>query len=387
VLSNVMRWLFAVASLTITTWSLLLDWRLPSPGSFLCRVGLCRYDQILSAIDTRGPDLDNMAMLLNLDPSNPSVWCAYSELLSTKGQMQPAEAGFHRAVALGPGLSPVLMRAANFDFAQGRRDHGFEMTHRILGQTDAFDQIVFSYLTQTGLPVSMLATVAVPATPRAASAWLAWLRGTASDQNLHELWSWMRQNRILDQKSATELVWAFWKRSAFATAQDTWADWLGDSQAGYLHPQRIAYGHFEDVVSRSPFDWALTPTPGVEIQRNDGLDIRFSGSVNVDLSGIRQFTTVDAGRYRFSAEISATDITTDQGPFFHIFDPANPGRVSGETVQIKRTMARSWITADVRVPSGTQALQIQLERRPSQKFDNKIGGTLHVYQVSLLPVV
>ena len=381
-----MRWLFAVASLTITGWSLLLDLEHPLPGSPACRTGLCRSDQILSAIDARGLDLDSIAMLLNLDPSNPMVWCTYSELLSTNGQAQAAQAGFDRAVVLGPGLSPVLMRAANFDFAHGRRDHGFEMTRRILGQTDAFDQILFSYLTQSRLPVSRLATVAVPATPRAASAWFSWLRGSASDQNLRELWSWMRQNRILDQKSAAEFAWAFWKRKAFASAQDVWTDWLGSSQAGYLHPQRIANVHFNDVPTRSPFDWELTQAEGVEIRRSDGLDVRFPGTANVDFSNVRQFTTVGVGRYRFSVEVSATDITTDQAPFFHIFDPVDSGRVNIESLQIKGMVARSWITVEVRVPPGTQALQIQLERRPSQKFDNKISGTLHVYQVSLVPV-
>jgi hypothetical protein len=95
---------------------------------------------------------------------------------------------------------------------------------------------------------------------------------------------------------------------------------------------------------------------------------------------------VSPGRYRFTAEIDAQDVTTDHGPFFHIFDPANPKRLSVESSPLKGTVTRSWIVLDVPIAPGTQALQIQLERRPSQKFDNKIGGTLHVYQVSLLPV-
>ena len=197
----------------------------------------------------------------------------------------------------------------------------------------------------------------------------------------------MRQNQIVDQKSATNFAWAFWKRKAFATAQDSWADWLGSSQPGYLHPQRIANPRFEEAPTRSPFDWDLMPAAAVEIRRDAGLEIRFSGTANIDFSSVRQFTTVHAGRYRVSAEISAQDITTDQGPFFHLSDPVNSGNVNVESPQIKGTVARSWITVEVRVPPGTQALQIQLERRPSQKFDNKIGGTLHVYQVSLLPVV
>jgi hypothetical protein len=64
----------------------------------------------------------------------------------------------------------------------------------------------------------------------------------------------------------------------------------------------------------------------------------------------------------------------------------NPRRLNVESSPAKGTVVRSWITVNMSVPAGTQALQVQIERRPSQKFDNKIGGALHVYQVSLLPV-
>lgn len=388
-----MRLLFAIVSLTITAWSLLLDHTRPSPGSWICRAGLCRYDQIISVIDDPGVDLGNASALLNPlqpllneDPSNPLVWCTYAELLSANGQTQAAAEGFEHAIALGPGISPVLMRAANFDFAQGRLDRGFELTKRILAQTDAFDQVLFSYLTRSGVPVSRLAGSAVPAVPRAASAWFSWLRGSGSEADLHELWSWMRKNQLVDPRSATDFAWAFWRRNAFKAAQDGWADWLVLSREGYLRPQRLANVRFEDEPNGSPFDWALTPAAGAEIRRSGGLEIRFSGTANIDFSNVRQFTTVSSGRYRFSAEIEANDVTTDQGPFFHIFDPVHPSRLNVESPPAKGTVARSWITLDVPVAPGTQALQIQIERRPSQKFDNKIAGTLHVYRVSLLPV-
>ena len=79
------------------------------------------------------------------------------ELLSIDGKTPQAASAFEQAIALGPGIAPVLMRAANFDFAQGRMDHGSAMANRILRQTDAFDQVLFSYLTRSGLPVSRLA--------------------------------------------------------------------------------------------------------------------------------------------------------------------------------------------------------------------------------------
>jgi hypothetical protein len=385
-----MRALFVIVSLAITGVSMALDYARPwldsQADSRLCRAGLCRYDQVFAAMNTGGMGLGNVASLLNLDPSNPLVWCTYAELLSAAGRLPEAATAFEHAVSLGPGMSPVLMRSANFDFAQGQVDHGFAMTNRILRQTDAFDQVLFSYLTHSGLPVSRLAGVAVPAAPRAARSWFSWLRGAGSDADLRDLWSWMRQNRLLDQKSATDFAWTFWQRRAFTTAQDVWADWLGPSRRGYLHPQRLANVRFQDAPDGSPFDWTLTPAPGVTIRRNDGLEIRFSATENIVFANVRQFTTVSRGPYRFSAQISAEDLTTDQGPLFHIFDPVNPRRLNVESSPAIGTVARSWITLKVSVPPGTQALQIQIERRPSQKFDNKIRGILHVYQVSLLPV-
>jgi hypothetical protein len=373
-----MRLLFAMLSLAIAVVSLTLDAAHPPPDSRLCAEGVCRYDQIFAAVDAQGMNLENISALLNLDPSNPSVWCTYGELAT-------AASAFDQAIILGPEMPAVQMRAANFDFTHGRADHGFVLTNKILSETYAFDEPLFSYLTRSGLPVSSLAGVAVPAEPRASTSWFVWLRTAGSDTDLRELWSWMRENRLLDQKLATDFAWAFWQRKAFAAAQETWVDWLGSANNGYLHPQLIANVRFRNVPDGSPFDWTLVPIPGAEIRQEGGLEIRFAGTENVAFSNVHQFTVVRGGRYRFSAEISADNVTTEQGPFFHIFDPVSPGGLSVESASIKGTVARSWITMDVPVPAGTHALQIQIERRPAQKFDNKIGGTLHVYQVSLLP--
>jgi tetratricopeptide (TPR) repeat protein len=381
-----MRVLFPVAGLVIAALSILLDFQQVSPNSWLCRSGFCRFDQLFSAIDAQGMRPSDVSTLVNEDPANPLVWCTYAELLSARGQIAEATAGFEHAVSLGPGMSPVLMRAANFDFSHGRAEHGFQMANRILQQTDAFDQILFSYLTHSGVGTSTLLGTAVPATARAARSWLACLRAYGSDQDLQQTWSWIRQNGLADQKSAVDLIWTLWQRKSFHSAQDVWADWLGPSRDDYLHPQRLANARFQDDPNGSPFDWTLSALPSVEISRRDGLDVRFSGKENVDFTQVHQFATVNPGRYRFSVEISAEEISTDQGPFFQVFDPVNPARLSVQSPQVKGTVSKSWVTVDFQVPAGTQALQVQLERHPSQRFDNKIAGKLHIYQISLVPL-
>ncbi len=380
-----MRLFLAMAAVLAAGMSIWAEIRAVPLDSRLCDAGFCRFDQIFRRIDAQGMNLANVAKLIDQDPMNPLVWSAYAELLAAQGQPDAAAQNFAHAVSLGPGMSPVLMRAANFDFAYGRMDHGISMAHEILMQTDAFDQILFADLMHSGVPVSGVLSRAIPAQPRVARAWLAWVcvHGTAED--LSATWLWMRQNMLADQKSAVDFTWALWNRKSFRGAQQAWADWIGPSERPYLNPERLANTRLENEPNGSPFDWTLTASPSVQLLRRDGLEIRFSGSENVHFAQVHQFATVRVQRYRLSIEASAQGLTTDERPFFRVFDPENPARLDVATAPLSETVARSWFTLNFEVPKGTQVVQVRIERRPSRHFDNKIAGTLHVFRISLSP--
>jgi hypothetical protein len=374
-----MRAIIPAASLLVAALSLAVDVIHPSPGSSLCRYGGCRFDQIFAGVDAAGAGRDAVAALVDADPANPLVWCAYAQVLSVRGETQQAQSAFDHAVSLGPGMSPVLMRAANFDFTHGRREHGFLLSARILSQTDAFDEIIFSYLQRADAPAAAPLGNAIPAASRPARSWLGWLRAHGSDQDLCETWAWMKRNRLLDEKSAGEVAWTLWNRASYPAAYALWTDWLGTTQL-------LANTRFDTASRETPFDWTLGSSPAVAVTRANGLNVRFSGTENVAFSGVRQFTFVPPSRYRLSAEVSSDNLTTDQGPFFRIFDPANPARLNAESAPILGTAGKSWITVEFTVTRGTEALAVQLERRPSQAFDNRISGTLYIHQVSLVPL-
>lgn len=142
---------------------------------------------------------------------------------------------------------------------------------------------------------------------------------------------------------------------------------------------------FENAPAGGPFDWTLSGPSSLAIRRQNGLEIRFSGRENVGFWHVRQGTMAGRpGMYRFSAEIESENLTTDQGPYFHVVDPARPQTVHAETQQIRGTTARGWITADISVPAGTEALEVILERQPSLQTLNRISGTLRIFRVSLL---
>jgi hypothetical protein len=375
-----MRLVIPIAALLIAILSVSLDLFPPSLASPLCRLGACRFDQIFPVIDAAGATPEAVSILVGADPANPLVWCTYAQVLSVHGETRQAQSAFDHAVSLGPGMAPVLMRAANFHFTHGRRDDGFLLSGRILSQTGAFDEILFSYLQRADVPASALLGTAIPAASRPAHAWLGWLRAHGSDEDLCDAWAWMKGNRLLDEKSAGEVAWTLWNRASYRTAYALWTDWLGTAQF-------LANTGFDAAPRETPFDWALESSPAVAVTRANGLEVRFSGTENVAFSGVRQFITVPPGRYRLSVEVSSDNLTTDQGPFFRIFDPANPSRLNVETGAIKSTVARSWMSVDFKVTAAAEPLAVQLERRPSQRFDNRISGTLHIHQVSLAPAM
>lgn len=381
-----MRFLFPALSLSVVAISLWVDLTKPSPSANVCLRGLCRYDQVYSEVDSEGANPENLAALLDEDPSNPSAWCTYAEMRAQRGDTEGAQAAFQRAVALGPGMAPILMRAANFEFARGRAPEAFALSKRILSQTGAFDELIYSYFQRSPTAIPEMLEAAMPAEPRAAQTWLAWLKINGTDQALVDTWSWMSQQHLPDQASALEFTWALWQRHRFAWARQLWAEWVNAlvKPAGPdSNPERLSNQRFQNPPNASPFDWRIDSLPSVTVSRDAGLDVRFSGTENVAFSGVRQFTTVAPGHYRFSAEIETHDLTTDQHPVFHIFDAEPNRKIDMETKPVPANASRSLLTAEFDVPAGVQAVEVDLERHPSRKMDSRIGGTLHVYRVSL----
>src|ERR1039458_1238012 len=101
-----MRAIIPAASLLVAALSLAVDITHPPPGSGLCRYGGCRFDQIFAGGDAAGAGRDAVAALVNADPANPLVRCAYAQVLSVRGETQQAQSAFDHAVSLGPGMAP-----------------------------------------------------------------------------------------------------------------------------------------------------------------------------------------------------------------------------------------------------------------------------------------
>ena len=364
--------------------SLVSDYARPAADGMRCRWGLCRADQLIEGLpeDTsRTPEV--LKRLLDMDAANPYRWADFAEYLSSRGENQQAAEHFDRAVTLAPNGAAILMRAANFHFGHNQSKQGAELASRVLRLTPTFNEIIYTYYAGLGQALPRLLGTAVPAEKEPAQAWFHWLFPRASEADLLATWSWMEKQRSADDASAGDFAWALWNRKLFQTGAEMWAAWLGNQRGDYLRPELLSNRRFAEEPQRSPYDWTITPNSAVDVRRENGLVVKFTGTANVAYSNVRQMAAIGPGCYEFSAVVAAQGLDTNEGPFFHIYDAENPSRLDVTTKMLLGTLPQQKVETTFRVGTGAHAVVVQLERRPSKRFDNKIAGSLEISEVSL----
>jgi len=116
------------------------------------------------------------------------------------------------------------------------------------------------------------------------------------------------------------------------------------------------------------------------------LRLDFSGGSNIPLDSPFQYAAVEPNQsYRFHAYMRTDEITTESGPRFSITDPNHAGAVNVATDNFIGSRPWTTVEADVTTGPATHFLLVRLARTPSRLFDNKLGGTAWIADVSLLP--
>ena len=104
----------------------------------------------------------------------------------------------------------------------------------------------------------------------------------------------------------------------------------------------------------------------------------------MDLMEPLQFVPVEPSRrYHFHAAVKTEGITTENGISFRIGDP-NQGATIVTTENLMGTHTWTPVDVDYTTAPVTHFLSIQLRRSPSRLFENKLGGTAWIGDVSLV---
>jgi O-antigen ligase len=363
-----------------------------------CRFGICDTDAVLEAQKqahggiVAAVPIPVLLEAVRRDPAAPRRWCDLGEAMSRAGRMEQARNCFSTALALGPDIPPVLLRAAYFYYDVGESERALAQTSRVLEKTATYDNTIFDWYGGKEMPVGEVLGHGLPSAPRASQEYLRYLMRTRRFADAATAWNCLLSHRYVDDRLANEYVDFLYKDHRYEDAARSWALYAADRGNAYLESNWLFNGDFESQPSGSRFDWTMENlNDDVEVELDASvartgarsLRVRFGGKANVAYSHTFETTFVTPGLYRFQAFVRSQGITTDQGIGFHIFDAEGSSPVDLKTEQVTGTTDWKQIEQIVRVPPETKLLTVQIVRARSWKFDSHIAGTAWIDAVTL----
>lgn len=153
-------------------------------------------------------------------------------------------------------------------------------------------------------------------------------------------------------------------------------------------------GDFAEDFAGGGLGWRWDPVTGAYLSfdaappqgGSRALRLDFNDGLNINLTGPYEYVPVAPGQsYRFHALMRTDQITTESGPRFSIADPNHQGAVNVLTDNFIGTRPWTPVDADFTVGPQTQFVVVRLMRSQSQLFDNKLGGTVWIADLSLVP--
>ena len=329
------------------------------------------------------------AAALQGDPAGPYRWCMMGEYLEESGEKQAATVCFRRAVELGRGVPPVLMRVANSYLGRGENAEAVALMRDVLGQVSVYDGVIFGSYRRLGVPVAEVLDSGLPDDGRVWKAYFEDLLGSGEVDEAALAWGKMGERGYRDDELAGRYAGYLLRHKLYDKAVTTWAEQLDGRADGYPEKNRVYNGDFERELSGNPLDWRLRAPQGVEVERvgegwegSHALALRFDGSRNVVLRGVSVVVPVGAGRYRFRARMKTEGMTTDRGVYLLVHAG---GRELWRSKELIGTNEWREFEAVVRVRR-TAPVMIELRREESLRIDNKVWGTVWLDGVELAPL-
>jgi len=243
--------------------------------------------------------------------------------------------------------------------------------------------------------------IATSLLPAESAAYIETLNFFASDQNVDAgLKIWRRLAQLPETFSIDKLFPFFdemIREGRGADGERMWLEALAKCGLPHEPPpgNSVAWnGGFEQDMLKGGFDWRMESTPGMTWDYDTSvfhggrrsLRLDFTGGINIDLRVPYEFVAVDPERtYHFEGFMRTDGITTESGPRFYVSDPFNPYVANITTVGLVETQPWTALTGDIRTGPNTHILEIRVVRPESRFFDNKLGGSARIDDVSLVP--
>jgi hypothetical protein len=330
-----------------------------------------------------------------LNPYSASYWLDLADAYEVVGDVGHAEIAYRFAQQDHPISAEVNWEYANFLLRQNRLEESFRTIARAISADPKMTPLAISLCWRSTHDIDQILNFALP--PEAEAYWGAIEFFVAAGEPVEATVVW---KRLVEKKPSFPISKAFPLLNLLIgsghvdEASIVWQQACSASGIA-VEPQDnslIWDGGFERALLNGGFAWRYQPVVGGDINLDEevfhsgrrSLRVIFDGTSNVNFENIWQFVPVQPNtRYRFNAYLRAQEITTDKGMRFQI---AGSGISNQFTPNVVGT--QPWTLEDVEFTTGseTRLLRISLRRETSTKFGNKIGGTVWVDDVSLVPI-
>jgi tetratricopeptide (TPR) repeat protein len=335
---------------------------------------------------------------VQLNPRSPYYKLDLASALEMSGNNAEADTYFRAAQQDYPVSAEIAWRYGNFLLRQQRMPEAYAQIHRAVVGDPKLIPLAVSRAWHSDQDVHVLEQV-LPGTPRGDWDALSFLADSKEASAALTIWNHLIESKpAMEWKSVFALTDMLVSEGRFDEAASVWRQ--ANAIAGVLSSTEnggslVFDGGFEQDLSNGGFGWQEVDVPGADFdfdadEKHSGARsarVVFDGTQNLNYQNLFQLVIVSpATRYHFQGYLHTDQILTDNGVLFEILDPKDMKSLDvmthNETGSIPWTLEQ----ADFTTGPGTHIIRVQLSRKPSEHFDNKVRGTAWVDDVAIVPV-
>jgi hypothetical protein len=350
----------------------------------------------LDTEDLRGALRDYEAAV-RISPETARYWVDLAVVHENLGNSKEARDDFAEALKVYPASAEVHWEYGNFLLRQDQLAAAMSEMHvAVMGDRSLLPLAV----TRAWRSTQDAEAIATQLLPAESSAYIETLNFFATENLDAGLEIWHRLAQLPVHFSIDKLFPFLDELIREERSADAVRMWLeGLAKCGLPHrslpDQSVVWnGGFEQDMLNGGFDWRMESSPGMtwdydtSVFQGGRRSIRldFTGGINIDLNTPYIYVPVEPDRtYHFEGFMRTDGITTDSGPQFDVSDPFNPYVANIRTEELVGTQPWTALTGDIHTGPRTHILKIMLKRWESGYFDNKLGGSVWIDDVSLAP--
>ena len=335
---------------------------------------------------------------IQLNPRSPYYKVDLAGALETAGNNSEADSYFRAAQAAYPISAEVSWKYGNFLLRQDRLPEAYVEIHRAVLVDPKLIPLAVSRVWHSDPDIHLLLDQILPDTAEAYSQALAFLTDAQDPAAALEVW-----RRLIAKDPQTDWKWVFMltdmlvSQEKFDDAGTVWRQAVArdaDSAPAYAGNSLVYDGGFEKDISGGGFGWRQIDAKGADfdfdtdVKHSGSRSARliFDGSENLSYEGLSQNVLVCPNtRYRFQGFIRTDQISTESGMRFEILDPKDQHAL--DIVTPNETGTLPWTLEQIDFTTGprTHLILIRLARKPSERLDNDLRGTVWIDDLSIVP--